>query len=165
MTLLPCPFYGRFPYSNGTWVSCDGGYQESKATNTVDPKSGYLKVAHATFQLPIEHYYKEHTMTDYEKLKDFFLTNGWRNYPTPNPVYPETRRELWAKKSGVGPNFCVVPVTMNIHGNNTDFISIDLTGEVNDIWFKLEAYSLSIDDFLKNHKDIEASLLKSWSAL
>ncbi len=44
-------------------------------------------------------------------------------------------------------------------------VSIDLTAEYNDIWWKLSAYSLSEEDAIERLSEIEKKLVKAWEAL
>jgi len=56
-------------------------------------------------------------------------------------------------------------VCLNVHEDELDLVSIDITGEVAGRWYKIEAYSMAVDQFITNHETIEKQLIKSWMAL
>lgn len=103
--------------------------------------------------------------TQHKQLTEFLLDNGWKNCPTMDKISPEIIKELWVKKNEGAPSFCLNFVCVRIHGIETNFVSLDITGEVATTWYKLEAYSMSIDHFISNHEIIEQQLINSWRAL
>lgn len=102
---------------------------------------------------------------NYDDLEKFLLENNWKNFPTLSPSWPEVRKELWVKKNGDLPSFVLDFVSMEIHDGVAHFVNVDITGESSDIWFRLDAYSLSIEDFVNKHETIEATLTRAWRAL
>lgn len=104
--------------------------------------------------------------TQHKQLTAFLLANGWKNCPTMDKIPPEIIKEIWVKKNEGTPSFCLNFVCIKVYGIiETDFVSVDLTGEVDSTWYKLEAYSMSVDHFINNHETIEQQLIKSWGAL
>ena len=103
--------------------------------------------------------------TQHKQLTEFLLANGWENLPTIDKIPPEIIKEFWVKKNEGTPSFCLDFVCMRIHGIETDFVSLNITGELDKTWYKLEAYSMSVDHFIGNHETIEQKLTTSWSAL
>ena len=63
-------------------------------------------------------------------------------------------------------NLVVWPCSMRIpDGAIHESTSIEVTGEYNGLWYKLEAYSLSVDELKKNFDKIEESLVRAWEEL
>jgi len=49
-------------------------------------------------------------------------------------------------------------------GDTASSVEVDVTGEANGIWYKLQAYSLSHDDLRGRLDEIESSLIAAWNA-
>jgi len=50
-------------------------------------------------------------------------------------------------------------------GDAASSVEVDVTGEANGIWYKLQAYSLSHDDLRGRLDEIESSLIAAWNAV
>jgi hypothetical protein len=59
----------------------------------------------------------------------------------------------------------VKPYEFTFRGGDTaSSVEVDVTGEANGIWYKLQAYSLSHDDLRGRLDEIESSLIAAWNA-
>lgn len=101
----------------------------------------------------------------YEDAVAYLLANGWNKFPTLDKMRPETKKELWVKPNEGTPQLTVDLVQMNIHNSLCEFITVAIIGEVNDIWYDLSAYSLSVWTFVNDNEKIINKLTKSWMAL
>lgn len=102
---------------------------------------------------------------DHEPLTLWLVANEWRKEPTFEPRPPEVLKELWCKRNKDTPTLTLDFVRMNIHGVFTDFITVQLIGEIDNYWHDMSIYSLSPKEFMEGEAKIIGSLTKSWLAL
>jgi hypothetical protein len=100
-----------------------------------------------------------------EKLKSFLEASKWKQDIAMTPLYPELENEIWIKKPFGTMQLVLSFTSITIHGNITEFISIDIKLEVNGIWYNLQAYSISPEEFMEKHVEIEDKLIALRSTL
>lgn len=59
----------------------------------------------------------------------------------------------------------IKPAFIRLPGLDYKNCEIELTGEVDEVWFKLMAYSIPYDEVVERLPKIEASLVRAWNAL
>jgi len=59
----------------------------------------------------------------------------------------------------------VVRPYINIDRPEWSSVEVDVTGEAGGVWFKLQAYSLTVDDLRAKLPAIEAALMAAWNAI
>jgi hypothetical protein len=97
--------------------------------------------------------------TTREKLRVFLTANGWKEFKTFAPIWPEVMHEGWSKKL-FGDVYLVLNYTaLTIHGNLSQIVSVDIKLEVNGIWYNLQAYSISPEGFMERHVEIVNKLI------
>lgn len=109
-----------------------------------------------------------------EELKKFLEDRGYKFYK--NYIDLDNKYDWYACKRTDSKRLCncnekpvqivvwpyhsVLPDN-RVHKN----VSVDISGEYRGIWWKLEAYSLSVKELMDNLGVIEESLIKAWEAL
>lgn len=104
-------------------------------------------------------------MTTREILTEFLTANGWKQFKTIPPIWPELYHEGWSKKPFGNVQLILSYSALTIHGNLSQFISVDIKLEVNGIWYNLQAYSISPKEFIERHVEIEDKLIALRSRL
>jgi hypothetical protein len=115
-------------------------------------------------------------LVGYEELREWLLEQGFR-------VIPEgigdrhnecnwiayRRSELPARECEGNPGktmqLLVRPYQFAQGGSIWQSIEVDVTGQVNGLWWKLQAYSMSYDELRENLTSIEEKLISAWNAL
>lgn len=59
----------------------------------------------------------------------------------------------------------VTPHKWRIHGHQGQSVEIDITGEANGIWCKLQAYSLKWEELPDKFDQVTDALIKAWEAI
>jgi hypothetical protein len=107
-------------------------------------------------------------------LEEFLAKEGWKEYPTYPPGHIERVHRLWYKpictidcsSNEKSPNLCLNYIEFNMDWAVSENITLSITGEVAETtWYALQAYSLSIKDFIEHSSTIEHKLIASWEAL
>lgn len=106
-----------------------------------------------------------------DKLKAFLEARGYKFYKN----YIDRGFDWYACKRSESKRECtsnekppqiVVNPFKHTYGDATvESVTVDVTACFNGLWWKLEAYSLSPKETIKELDKIEASLVKAWEAL
>jgi hypothetical protein len=79
------------------------------------------------------------------------------------------RTELTAREcecnDGKAVQIAVKPFVYTHNGTTYESVSVELTGEVNGLWFTQQAYSLRHDELMSRIDEIERMLIDAWNAL
>jgi hypothetical protein len=59
----------------------------------------------------------------------------------------------------------VRPFKMQFYDNLHESCEVDVTGEFDGVWYKLQAYSMSHEELLERLDEIEGNLIRAWGAL
>ena len=109
-----------------------------------------------------------------KELIAYLQVHGWKEYPTYVAVQPERTHRLWCKRiatlnpctSNEWNQLCLHYTELDVHGNISDSVTVDLRGEVEGTtWYTLEAYSMSPKHFIANADSIATKLSRAWEAL
>lgn len=111
-----------------------------------------------------------------EELKFYLENSNWKEEDTFQPVFPETEKKFFIKAidhlTGVpcqlnlkAPNLGLNYSCLIIHGKETEFLTVSIKGQVRNLWYNLEAYSLSPEEFMRNELRLTDKLIASWEAL
>lgn len=93
-------------------------------------------------------------------LADEFNACKWYAYKR---VSPGARECECNKRS---PIVCVFPNGMKMpHGGYHESVMVDVTGKYSDLWWKLQSYSMTVEQCRERLGDIEANLMAAWDAL
>jgi hypothetical protein len=110
-----------------------------------------------------------------EELEKYLVKSGYKIYDN-NPLKSQYNEITWyAAKRTKSKRECesnkkpvqiiVSPYrTIMRHGVH-ESVTVDLTAEFNGVWYKLEAYSLPVEEVMKGLPQIEKRLVKAWEAL
>jgi len=98
-------------------------------------------------------------MLIHKNLRTFLAANGWKEFKTFAPTWPEITHEGWGKKLLGDAQLILSYTALTIHGNLNQFVSIDIKLEVNGVWYNLQAYSISPEEFMEKHVEIEDKLI------
>ena len=117
-------------------------------------------------------------MTGIDDLREWLVANGWRI--APDSLRHEQNLCDWYawKPSKLPARECecnegkpaqlVARPWMFCAPNSPQVwssVAVSVTGQANDVWFKLEAYSLKPDELRDKLPQIEKSLVAAWNAL
>ena len=110
---------------------------------------------------------------DYRELEQYLVGNGWKEYPTFPPRWPEVLNRLWHKplqgivdctSNNKPPNLTLSAVKFD--RPNSLCITVYVRGEVEETtWYTLEAYSLSISELMQREAEITTKLCRAWNSL
>jgi len=103
--------------------------------------------------------------TTKDTLRAFLASNGWKEFKTFAPTWPEIAHEGWSKEPFGAVKLILSYTAITIHGNLSQFISVDIKLELNGIWYNLQAYSISPKEFMEKHIEIEDKLIALRSRL
>jgi hypothetical protein len=105
------------------------------------------------------------------ELKKFLVDKGYKLYDNPYRTYGD-RCDWMAAKRIVSKGFenyeqavgnklqiGVTPTFFQIKGDMLFSINMDIKFSISDIWYNLEAYSLSIDKVISKHDEISDKLI------
>lgn len=108
-----------------------------------------------------------------DKLKTFLEKSGYKIYQ--NYLDSMNNCKWYACKRTTSAQECTSnkkPVQIVVNPHEYDYngkicrsVTVDITAEFHGLWWKLEAYSLSPKETIKELDKIEASLVKAWEAL
>lgn len=95
--------------------------------------------------------------------KNQFSQNGnYCNWYSCRRVKQETRE---CETNGHKINIAVTPFQSWFDSKRFESVQVDITGECDGVWYKLQAYSLSMEEFKEKIDDVESALVKAWGAL
>ena len=108
-------------------------------------------------------------------LRDWLTAHGFR-VTTNSLGLPGNACDWYAyRRSGIPARSCecndrqhmqlVVRPYINIDRPEWSSVEVDVTGEAGGVWFKLQAYSLTVDDLRAKLPAIEAALMAAWNAI
>lgn len=111
-----------------------------------------------------------------EELLKYLQTNSWKEYPTCPPRQPERIHKLFCKSlpelircsytENSSMQVCLDFIQFNIYGRLNNNVTVSMCGQVgNETWYALEAYSMSIECFIRTNEEVIDKLSKAWEAL
>jgi hypothetical protein len=110
-----------------------------------------------------------------EQLREWLEQKGF--FFAKNPFHDETNSCDWYawRRSKLPARDCdcngpkiqivLIPYSYNYNGQQRESIEIDVTGEHNGVWYKLQAYSLTPAELIARLDEIETKLVKAWNSL
>lgn len=116
------------------------------------------------------------TLTGSDDLREWLTSQGFRTWQDglahPDNLcnwYATRKTHLQAREcecnKGKSMQLLVKPFEFTFRtGDTASSVQVDVTGEANGIWYKLQAYSLSHDDLRGRLDEIESSLIAAWNA-
>ena len=107
-----------------------------------------------------------------DELKVALESKGFRIYPNylgRGPWIACRRRsgvrrcECNETKDGI--QVVATPSELDVHGTIFPSVELDVTGEFEGRWYKLQCYSLKQDELVQSLDEIESALVRAWEAL
>jgi hypothetical protein len=114
-------------------------------------------------------------MNDQDKLKEILISMGYTVKFNPLNVehnecdwyayraFPSTRKCECNEKKDI--QIVIYPYQYSKRGIYGQSVEIDLTGQFNGVWWKLQSYSISMDEVKDKHDSIVKSLISAWEHL
>ena len=106
---------------------------------------------------------------------NFILSQGYKEYPTYLPTFPEREHKLFCKPVSTAvectsnakePQYNISYTCCSIHNIDTDFFSIYIrASSKSGTWYSLEAYSLSFAELKDKLRMLEFELKLAWENL
>ncbi|MGI9142489.1 MAG: hypothetical protein ACR2IJ_04805, partial [Fluviibacter sp.] len=112
-------------------------------------------------------------MNTQDELKDWLKDQGFREYPNSLASFEDECKWIACKRydskyncecnyDKPGVQVVVSPHKWHIQGQEGASVEIDITGEANGIWYKLQAYSLSWSELPEKFEQVTEALVKAW---
>ncbi len=104
-----------------------------------------------------------------ERKHFFFSTNHLKHRDNNATWFAYKKSKQEAREcecnTGKGMQIVVYPFMYSVGDVESESVEIELTGEYNETWFKLSAYSMSPAELVRNLPSLETSLIRAWNAL
>src|SRR3990170_1856844 len=114
-------------------------------------------------------------MNKIEQLHEFLTEHGFKFGTVPSREMNNVNWYAWRASKlparececneGKPAQLVVYPYSFNLHEKNRTSVEVEICDEAGEIWYKLQAYSITADEFMARMDEIEASLINAWNAL
>ena len=116
------------------------------------------------------------SMNTQDELKDWLKEHGFREHPNPLASFENECKwyacKRYASKYNCECNYdkdgiqiVIWPYRYNLHGHQMRSIEIDLSGEADGVWYKLQGYSMTWDELPDKLDQVTDGLIKAWEAI
>jgi len=99
------------------------------------------------------------------KLEEYLLANGYKEYPTFNPMFTELTRKLFCKQNKEwGINFNLDYSRINVNETECVLINLSIQEELYGKWLKYQFYNLSPQTFIEGSNELEQQLIAAYGS-